>query len=74
MSTALSTFLTQAATVSATVALLLLLTRHGRGAVAGLATAGLSAPTLVLLAQSQGTAFAQAAALGTLLKIGRAHV
>lgn len=67
MPTDLQTFLTQALGVSAIVTGLLLLTRRGGTLVAGLATAALSAPTLVLLALHEGAAFARLAALGMLL-------
>ena len=60
-------FLTQALAVTAVVTALLALTRRGGTLVAGLATAALSAPTLVLLALHEGTVFARLAALGALL-------
>lgn len=62
-----TTFLSQALSVALTVTGLLWLTRRGGGVIAGLATAALSAPTLVLLGQAQGAAFAREAALGTWL-------
>lgn len=67
MSSAVHDFLTQTLAVSALVAGLLLLTRRGGTWLAGIATAALSAPTLLLLALHEGAAFARLAALGTLL-------
>lgn len=67
MPSALFDFLAQAGTVATLVAGLLVLTRRGGALLAGLATAGLSAPTLALLALHQGADFACLAALGTLL-------
>lgn len=67
MPTELLDFLAQALGVTAVVATLLMLTRRGGTLIAGLATAALSAPTLVLLALHEGSAFARVAALGTLL-------
>lgn len=63
----LGQMLGQMLSVSATVALLLALTRHGGTLIAGMATAALSVPTLLLLAVEHGPAFARWAAIGTLL-------
>ncbi len=67
MPPALPEFLSQTLLIATLVAALLLLTRRGSAAVAGLSTAALSAPTLALLAHHEGLHFAQRAALGTLL-------
>jgi hypothetical protein len=59
--------MTQALGVAFLVAALLALTRRGGTVAAGIATAAISAPTLMLLAAHEGAAFARLAALGTLL-------
>lgn len=63
----MNTFLYQTLAVAVVVAALLTLNRRGGTQAAGIATAALSAPTLLLLAMHQGPAFALQAAVGTLL-------